>query len=1164
MPYIGKSIQHPHPIRQLIFASQVLNSRRSTLRRLLITRDYSSKSDDRWRNSSEQWMPSKDDYRERGREKQSVGIEQELNEESFQSSQLHRSKWDSSSRDNLAPLVASGDGFKLKEAKAKTRKRPNHENLHISSGTYNSKWDDDWQNPFELVASGSDDAAQKKENRNTPGEPGATFPGTRHFVPDNVSPYGWRRLRLSTRERLKRAAPDPSVYLIAALSASGNHAVLPQPSPSHGGSRTLTNQKRSYQFGVKHSKLCSARHLLDEPMPKTINPKILNFQWITAKFIQWEHETGRHQSTSIPINGLETESGSFGTPLISHGMEVPGSAEASGPALSVEELAFLSERNFTPHDARFWAILLAQTDTLIASRALLAKRITVDGKTFQTDKPVPHFVLNFILRRRHISAPALESLLTHAWDTLSIRLHAALRDHDQRPRVHVHLIYDQLAFVLFVRFCRHARMVWPAALTNISAIVTTHILHVSHLSLLSGKVELSETQLARLTALCNRALKLLSYPTKLNPLRSALHQQRAQFDLIRQMVQHQPPLPVTRLGHQSLTDVLLRLKKTPQERDWANLKAKSWPPFKQSKTRLDDDKDPEYGISHAGQSIRFMQAYGYPLEEQDVIANTLAGWHPDGSPTIQTRAITSAMKEKNPDLRNQPASWTSAGVISALIHSTRTMEEAWSCFLMYEQSPLPPHISVYTAMFKKIIYDHTRVQDINMENQDYQVRPKSRTAGRLAPLPGDGLETVEASEDPAEAVYIPIPVPSLEELYNRMLQDGLKPDDQLLDLLVSKAFTLESGIRVWNSQWASNTIDQPISDSSSALDSTQMSVRQNETLPEKFPPVTERRLTKLIELLCRFSDFPFEGLPRLTKSAIIIAGWQFRDRHPLVYALLLLMHYKPSYRPAWTAVLQALTQKRMIVNATRFVVHDRQHLPRLLAMILAQEVVRTMDEAGIDLDSEGFVQVCICAQNAAYAAIDIREQLDGSSMAFNEERYDEKYRDKTLKVRNQAIHEAGFQLWDCPRRLRAMFAKLVGLGKKSAPSDSHIPDSVAPIPRFYACPSPAQLHHYVRALGFYGDHEGLLSLVKWMVMAKEDVDIHLESELNGMFKLRTLLTSLRVFLECPQLEFRAARRGVKMVQASAELIALVKEEVESVGEWGGWPTDDEVEIYCRE
>jgi hypothetical protein len=806
---------------------------------------------------------------------------------------------------------------------------------------------------------------------------------------------------------------------------------------------------------------------------------------------------------------------------------------------------------------------LADSDTLRASRALSTRVITISGKTFECHNSVPVFVLNFMLRRRYISPVALKSLLNYAWESLFRRFHVALKQYDQ-PQARRHsLIYDQLVFVLFARLCRHARVVWPAALTNISAIVTTHILHTGHLHLLKGKVKLSAVQLARLTRLCNRALRLLSLPTRLNPVKSALHQQRAQFDLIRGMLQHQPPLPVTRLGHQSLTDVLLRLKKTPQERDWAGLKSKSWPPFKQSKTRLDDEKDPEYGISRAGQSIEFMQAYGYPLKEPDIIAKIMSGWHPDGSPTIQARAITKKLKGRSPQLLSPSTAKKSAGVIAALIESTRTLEEAWSCFLIYEESPVRPSLYVYSAMFKKIIYDEERTRQADSEKRPSHVRKSSWTAGRFEPLPGDGLETVEASEDPAEAIYVPTSVPSLEELFNRMLNDGLEPDGHLLDLLVSRAFTLESGIKFWNSQWNPDILSTTSGDKDSQEASQSNNLRDwNEPPLEKFPPLTERRLTALIILLTRFPDYPIQDLPRLTKSPVMIANWHFRDMHPLVYALLLLTHYKPTYRPAWNAVLRALTQKQMIMKATRSAVYDRQHLPRLLAMILTQEVVQLMNDAGVDIDAQGFMQVCICAQNAAQATLGVRADPDETLEL--KVWHDEKALQKMYAIRDQSIHEAGFQLWDCPRRLRAMFAKLVGLGTSSKPTDSDIFTSVAPPPHFLTVPNPSELHHYARALGFYGDHEGLLSLVKWMVTAKEEIALNIEGGLNESFKHRTLLVSLRVFLECPQLEFWAARRGLSLSPASEELVALARKEIESVEEWDGWPSDDEVEVYCRE
>jgi hypothetical protein len=956
--------------------------------------------------------------------------------------------------------------------------------------------------------------------------------------------------------------PDPSTFLIAALTKAGKHAVVPPPSPLPVPSipRTLKDQKKRFRQGHPSSRPSVAS------VGKSIHPKLLSLQWITAKFIRWEHlrreqlgSSSREKVVNRPAEDLD----SFGTTFISHGADTQKSTVPLGPFLSVDELAFLSERNFTTQDVKFWAILLAESDTVRVADALLTRRITVDDQTVHSHNRVPLFVLAFVLRRTQITAPALRSLVNYSWQTLFGRLQTSLQDCTKNSKFRIPVTDDQAVFVLFVRLTRHARKVWPAALPNISAWLATHALHSGHLHLLQDRPELDETQLARLSGLCNRALRLLSLPTNLHPLKSALHQQRAQFDLIRCMAQHKPPLPVTRMGHQSLTDVLLRLKKTPQERDWAELKAKSWPPFKQSKTRLDDEKDPEYGISRAGQSIRFLQEYGYPLQEKDVIASIMSGWHPDGSPTIQMRAITEQFRKEAKSVELSTAKQSSL-VVSALITSTRTLEEAWACFLMYKQSPLPPTPSVYLAMFKKIIHDDERSRFV-VYNSPEQDGGKTKSFDNLKPLPGDGLETVKSSQDPAEAVYISTPVPSLEELFDRMLGDGLRPDKYLLQLLVSRAFTLESGIRFWNSQWepVSNQVNDisGIPNTSESRPKPALNPRDESSTmqPEKFPPLTDHALTNLIELLCRFPDYPLRGLPRLTRRTLVIANWQFRDMHPMVYALLLLMHYKPTYRPTWNAVLRSLTSRAMIMKATRWTMHDRRHLPRLLAMILTQEIVRMMDEADVNIDAQGFTYVCISAQNAAHAGVGLRENIDIPS----DDMQDDKERQKMLNLQNRATQEAGFQLWDCPRRLRAMFAKLVGMGKHSTPSQSHIPEST-PLPRFLAVPSPSEIHHYVRALGFYGDHEGLLSLIKWMVEAKDGIASNVEGELNGKRKFRTLLVSLRVFLECPGLEHWASSRGVKMTPASDDLVALARNEIDTVREWGGWATDEEVDDYCRE
>jgi hypothetical protein len=63
--------------------------------------------------------------------------------------------------------------------------------------------------------------------------------------------------------------------------------------------------------------------------------------------------------------------------------------------------------------------------------------------------------------------------------------------------------------------------------------------------------------------------------------------------------------------------------------------------------------------------------------------------------------------------------------------------------------------------------------------------------------------------------------------------------------------------------------------------------------------------------------------------------------------------------------------------------------------------------------------------------------------------------------------------------------------------------------------------------------------------------------------MRRLIVALRVWLECPSRDFVLAERHVMVQPASEELVQLVRSEVEHVKQWGGWPSDDQVDKYCR-
>ena len=66
-----------------------------------------------------------------------------------------------------------------------------------------------------------------------------------------------------------------------------------------------------------------------------------------------------------------------------------------------------------------------------------------------------------------------------------------------------------------------------------------------------------------------------------------------------------------------------------------------------------------------------------------------------------------------------------------------------------------------------------------------------------------------------------------------------------------------------------------------------------------------------------------------------------------------------------------------------------------------------------------------------------------------------------------------------------------------------------------------------------------------------------EEQKGGPAALRRTLVALRVFLERSWESSSEEQSG-----APVELVLLVKERIENVPEWRGWPTMDEVELYC--
>jgi hypothetical protein len=951
---------------------------------------------------------------------------------------------------------------------------------------------------------------------------------------DSLRQYEKGYWRIDPDDIAKQGRPSPSETLIEALYGIGKGDLV-EPTLQNARFDRKTRSRNSWRRPQRWKRSAKAG---------------MSLQSITAKFIRWEAERPLQKldANTCWEHSDQDSSGLFTSP----GLDIPISLDSStgtthlGPVLSPEELGFLSRQGFTSRDALLWASILSEKDTAHAAHSLIEQSYTLNGVTVQSERDIPVFVLSFLLRRDVVLADALRILLTYTLEYLEKRKQTVLIVLDDQHSRRLGPIDRQAIFLLFIRLARHARKVWPPALVSICTIITSHYLP-------SRELAVDEREL--FTKYCNSALYLLSLPTSLNPMKSANYQQRAQFDLIRKMTDQKAPLPVLRQGHRALTSVLLRLKKTNQEREWASLKAPSWPPFKQSKTRLDDLKGPEFGISRAGRALQYMQEYGYPLQKIDLAAKVLSGFHYDGSPTIQTREIL--LDHGDSDFR----------LWAAMIEATRTLPEAWACFLSYQEFGTRPSSRVYLAMFKKLAFDRMRTKSGTVSHRHGQAE------GLITPLPGDGRETFPPPTSPAEALYIPTEPPSIESLFDQMMDDGVKLDTTTLTFLMEHAPSFEFGIKVWFAIQGDNSalLQSSILGASGPQSYKPLILAARRS---NLPSLSDQAIASFVKLLCTFPKADTSGLRPITDSSTYsIRRYCFYSHHPFIYALVLTKSYKPSYRPAWNHLISALSNPATIQNIGPWFPQKYGYSHNSATLLLVEETIKWMREAGLDVDTSAFQSICDGAQKA------------GTAVRAAQHSHEQEYNFSSSKKAGIRLKN---RLKNYPLFLRGLFTRLVGVdsrgsfhaerkgpgdrsreksefsvqeSSKRVDSKGAKPESL--LPTFLAVPNPSGLHSFLRALGLFGDYEGIFSLVKWMVSAKGDIQAVAEEELNGKIKFRKLIVGVRALLQSPGKDHRFSNVEWRheIEPASEELIMLVENEINGVPEWGGWASEEEVERY---
>ena len=891
--------------------------------------------------------------------------------------------------------------------------------------------------------------------------------------------------------------------------------------------------------------------------------------------------------------------------------------------LNKDNARYLSVGGRDIRDLMTWTWILTSDTTERAATRLLA----VVHQKFKTKKgywSIPLFLYTLLLRRRNSSAEALRSLLIYAWELMAnsekllgsspqLEKLASGTVRDESPKK-IRIIKnpendrvgigERIFMIMIIRLLRSARRVWPAACNSIVALISRYLDGLNFRKDVSPTTSLTSEDIAGLTYVYNTILKLVSLPASIAPYRSAYHQQRAQFILLRRMNTFQPPLVIDKRGYRAVISTQLMHKKTLKEREWAQMKARSWPPWKEEKLGIDADITVEHGVSRAMEVIRRSWEAGYAPDDWDAVASVLSGWDTDRSPTIQTRALHSP----------EDPGFLDAHLWVSRIRATRTLDEAWSCFLSYRDQE-PTHVRtsyVYHQMFAKIVQDARRppAKNLNRTSTDY--------ADEQQPLPGDGVEVLAAPESPREAVYVRIPPPTIDEFVEMMAKDKIKPGGTFLSSMLENAPTLETGLRYLE---ASTTPD--------------IQVR---VLSDRKPPSNPEDQTALESIPCHlFASFiallthSVPDQPGLNKFALVQTGSTLDSvmektesaqldspqipadseqslecasqprslaTNPLLEAIELVLARRPRYRPAWYHLLRALSQPRVVTNMAVSRSVDQDHHD-IKTWQISCHLLNEMSNIDLTLDLQGFHILCVGLEKATFASERLSRRLRNRRGHYDPSQLTMFHVDHVLsaglpllkQIFKDTVRSKSMQQ-DIPSFLMEEKSRIDESVEEQVGSESNVIEEdieaestmesgafLPPgclLPRLLEVPQPAYLHSFVRVLGLRRDYDGLIDLVEWMSLFSDEINALADESANGYRMMRRCLTAVRVFMErswttLEKIEGEDPEKdpgtvhgelGMETEPAPAKIVKAVKETVMENKRWGGWPEAHEVEQYC--
>ncbi|KAL5339185.1 hypothetical protein BJX70DRAFT_364610 [Aspergillus crustosus] len=955
--------------------------------------------------------------------------------------------------------------------------------------------------------------------------------GKRPDPPEDGSPIG------SGMSPSKRVAPTSSEYLIDTLQDKAL-------SGAHSGSWTLsgTTSQKPIQAQLTLEQRQEFKRAYDMSLREILADYI---QFVDPILEKWNEV----DVTSHARAGAELD---YALAHIARG----------------EFISFLESRQYDITDVVAWAwIAKSNTAYEAAIRIFLLEADRAADKS-TSRRRVPYFIPSMLLRRKDLDLKTFRLLsicslylitgqpLPRLNYSLQVDSESAAFDESsyhgraiEEPKIPIGACASIVG-----RLLSHARRLWPEMQLPITQAFAFY--------LRTAEFDDQHTYAARLLNMC---LYQISLPPGPRPFVSVSVRQQAQFDLLRAMAERQPALPVTRLGYRGLASLQLAHKKTTAEREFAELKAQSWPPWEETRAGIDSDKGLEGVKSRAKHVLGHMTEAGYPDLLWEQTLGILAGWDTDNSPTIQTRTLmrASGFWTREAKDENHHAIW------AARIEATRTVREAWACFMAYESQEFPPHAKVYAAMATKLISIRkvTKVQ-----------RRQSSIA-----LPGDGLEIYPEPASARDWIYTPTEPPTLGTFLERMLSEGFRPSGRLLASLLLYAPTFEVGIDCLNCSDMSNRQLRVL------LNLTEDSPETDPEYQKALDEIPEYIFGAFIHFVSRFSRLterrrmnspvtPVDAFPIVSntwriksKPATIYSftsrGGEWKERswylRLLSHAIRLLRMRDSSSTYGWDQLLKRLCSNR-VPGAD-----IRRHTQVVLAWYEVMEVNKWMDKRNLGLGTEGFLTLCESFSAAVMARVKMPNALDSAliSLGLDETRPESAAIGKALSSSLEDMVGDGLIL------LKRQFDSLILLDPKTSPLFESLKSSLeeqtesrVTLPGLPHVPPPVLLHAFVRALGAAEDSDGLLNLLRWMKQHALTLNQLSAEYTDGKTKTRRVIVAMRIFLEGywntrSRLKAKEFMSDSDPPVFSDPAVQEAYDIVEASEIWGPWPSDEEVRDY---